>query len=121
MTREAFHLDPEKERPVPGSNFFERFRGRIVDLLDALSFDLAPVVPLENVQNEGVRVPCRHADAIGVVLDEKEHGKFFFFCETNCFEKIPLACRSVTYRCDNEIFLPIKFNAPGDPAGREKL
>ena len=121
MTRQAFHLDPEKERSAACANFLERFSRRIVNLLDVLSFDLAPVVLLENVQRERVSFPRRHADAVGVVLNEKEHGKFFFFGETDCLEKISLARRGVTYCRNNDIFLSIKLNAPGDTARRKKL
>src|SRR4029077_1690053 len=50
VTRQAFHLDPEKERSAATTNFLERFHRRIVNLLDVSSFDLTPVVLLENVQ-----------------------------------------------------------------------
>ncbi len=86
-----------------------------------MSFDLAPIVLLENVQRERIRFPRRHADAIGVVLYEKEHGKFLFFRETDGLEKISLACCGVTYCRDNNIFLSIKLDAPGDAARRKKL
>ena len=82
---------------------------------------LAPVVLLENIQRERVRFPRRHTDAVGVVLDEKEHGKLLFFRETDCLKKISLARRSVTYCRDNDIFLSIQLNAPGDAARRKKL
>src|SRR5262249_48865463 len=121
MTREALHLDPEKERSAAGANFLERFSRRIVNPLDILSFDGAPVVLLENVQRERVRLSRRHADAVGVVLDEKEHGKFLFFRETDCLEKISLARGGVTYRRDYDIFLSIKLNAPGDTTRGKKL
>src|SRR5438046_2600369 len=114
-------LDPEKVRSAAGANFLERFSRRIVNLLDVLSFDVAPVLLLENIQRERVRFPRRHADAVGVVLDKKEHGKFLFFRETDCLKKISLARRGVTYRRDNDIFLSIQLNAPGDAARRKKL
>ena len=121
MTREPFHLDPEKERPGAAADFFERFSGRVVNLLDVFSLDLAPVVPFENVQRERVRFSRRHADAIGVVFDEKEHGKCFFFGETDCLKEISLACCGVTDCGNNDILFPVKFNAPGDTACRKKL
>ena len=121
MTRQAFHLDPEKVRSAAGVNFLERFSRRIVNLLDVLSFDVAPVLLLENIQRERVRFPRRHADAVGVVLYEKEYGKLLFFRETDCLKKISLARRGVTYCRDNDIFLSIQLNAPGDAARRKKL
>ena len=121
VTRQAFHLDPEKERSAAGANFLERFSRRIVNLLDVLSFDLPPLVLLENTQRERVRFARRHTDAVGVVLHEKEHGKFLFFRETDRLEKIALARRGVTYCCDNNILLSIKLNTPGDAACRKKL
>jgi hypothetical protein len=72
VTRQTFHLNPEKERTAAAADFLERFGRRIVNLLDVLSFDVAPVVLLENVQRERIRFPRRHADAVGVVLDKKE-------------------------------------------------
>src|SRR4029077_3025001 len=109
------------ERSAASANFLERVGRRIVNLLDVLSFDLAPVVLLEDVQRERVRFPRRHADAVGVVLYKKEHGKFLFFRETDCLEKISLARCGVTYCRDNHIFLSIKLDAPGDAARRKKL
>ena len=121
VTRQAFHLDPEKERSAAAANFFEGFIRRIVNLLDVLSFDLAPVVLLENVQRERIRFPRRHADAVGVVFHKKEHGKFLFFREADGLEKISLTRCGVTYCRDDDIFLSIKLNAPGDAARRKKL
>src|SRR5262245_53993778 len=118
MTRQPFHLDPEKERSAAAANFLERFSRRSVNPLDVLSFNLAPLVLLANVQRERIRFPRRHADAVGVVLHKKEHRKFFFFRETDCLEEISLARRRVTYCRNNDIFLSIELNAPGDPARR---
>src|SRR5215813_3776911 len=95
VARQSFHLDPEKERSAATANFLERFSCRIVNLLDVLSFDVTPVVLLENVQRERIRFARRHADAIGVVLDEKKDRKFLFFRETDCLEKISLARRGI--------------------------
>src|SRR4029434_7729026 len=110
-----------KERSAACPNFLERFGRRIVNLLDVLSFDLPPIFLLENLTSERGCFPRRDADAIGVVLDEKEHGKFLFFRETDCLKEISLARRGVTYRRDNNIFPSIELNAPGDATRRKKL
>ena len=74
MTREPFHRDPEEERPAAGANLLECFRRRVINQLYVLSFNLSPVVRLENIQSERICLARGHADAIGVVFDEKEQG-----------------------------------------------
>ena len=121
MTGEPLHLDPEKEWPTTGADFVERFSCRVINLLHVFSIDSAPVVRIENVQRERVRLPRRHADAVRVVFDEKEQWKCLFFGETDRFKEISLSGGSVAYCGDHKICFAVELNAPGDAAGREQL
>src|SRR5947208_13982821 len=97
MTGKSFHLDPEKERPAAGANLLERLRCGVINLFHILSIDSAPVVRLENIQRERIGRARRHADAVGVVFDEKEHGKLLLLGKKDRFKKIPLASRCIDY------------------------
>src|SRR5207245_6598785 len=76
---------------------------------------------LKNIQCERIRLARWHADAVGVVFDEKEQGKFLLFGETDRFKKISLPSRGIADGSYNEIFFAIELNAPGDAARGEQL
>src|SRR5439155_1884301 len=86
-----------------------------------LPVDPTPVVRLENVQRERIGIARGHADAVGVVFDEKEQRKFLLPGETNRFEKISLASRGIADRRYDEIFFAVQLNAPGNAACGKKL
>ena len=121
MAGKPFHVNPEKERPAAGADLVERFGSRVVNLLHILSIDPAPVLRLENIQRERIRLARGHADAIRVVFDEKEQREFLLFSKTDRFKKISLPSRSIADGGHNEIFFAIELNAPGDAARREQL
>src|SRR5207249_1082018 len=91
------------------------------NLLHVFSIYSAPVVRIENVQREGIRLARGHANPVGVVFHEKEQGKFLLFGETDRFKKISLSGGSVAYCGDDKICFAVELNAPGDAAGRQQL
>ena len=74
VTREPFHVDPEKKWSAVSTNLFECCRRGVINLLHVLSFDPPPIVRLENIQRERVGLARGHTDAVRVVFDQKEQG-----------------------------------------------
>ena len=83
------------------------FRRGVINLLHVLSFDSTPVIRLKNIQRERVGFAGGHADAVGVVFDEKEQWKFLFFGKTNRFKKISLTRGRIAYRCHDKVLFPV--------------
>src|SRR5205814_3488342 len=63
----------------------------------------------------------RTADSVTVILDHEHDRQLLFLREADGFEKVALSRRSIADGCDDEIRFAIKFNAPGDAAGGQKL
>ena len=116
-----FHVDPEKSGAVPGAHAFERLHPGVVNLLDVAAVDFLPVVRLENIERARIDLPRRTADAVFVVLDDKQHGKLPLLRETDGFEKIALARRRIANGGHDDIHLVVELNAPRDAAGGQKL
>src|SRR5204863_2073219 len=103
-------------RPAAGAHFFHRTRRRAVNSLDVFSGELLPLVWLKNAERERIYFPGWSADAISVVFDNEQGRQFSFFGETNRFEKIALTRRRVSDCGNDDIFLSIQLNAPGNSA-----
>src|ERR1700726_4028921 len=121
MAGKPFHFHPEKDRAGVGADLFEGVRRCIVNLLDILSGKLLPFVRLQNIKREWVNFACRAANPVAVVFNNKKDRQLFLFGEADCFEKIALAGSGVAHGRDNEIFLTVESNSPGNAAGGKKL
>ena len=118
---EPFHFYPPKTRPAAGTHFFHRTRRRVVNSLDVFADKLGPVVRFENAEREWIYFPGRSADSVSVVFHNEQDRQFSFFGETNRFEKIALTCRRIADGGDDDIFLSIQLNAPGNSACGQEL
>src|SRR5947207_685929 len=63
----------------------------------------------------------RTTDSVTVILDHEHDRQLLFLREADGFEKVALSRRSIADGCDDEIRFAIKFDAPGDAAGGQKL